>query len=601
MPDVTMKGRESARIPPGWPVAEDPLRIAILGWARLSLQGREGSGYNLSASELAAGLAMSGHRVFYMRSGMDYVLGRGLHAKPVEGWRGVECWDAINSPNLSPAAMNFRNMRTETSSPRQARFVLNWLDRVDAQVVHIHSLEGYGLDLIGAVRDSGRPVIVTLHNYWFVCPQVDLLHEEKRVCTDYRGGERCVGCLEARSSGHARARRLILQTLERVAGPELLGAARSLPRQSVHRLRILATGSRGSVDREAPDPDPELSSGMTVTDAETHDGTINHGLEPVKESKIAKLGEAPLDQNERFLEAEHHVAATNEYGRRRLAGVEALNRASLVTPPSDFLRRVHVSMGVDEQRTRHVRLGQPHFDQINRRARRSPYYDVRPWDPGTARRPLRFGFFGTTRNNKGLDVLIRAIPLLDKDVRQRCQFLIRAGGWDWDFRRRVSAFPEVQFAGGYDLLQLIGAGGEYDVGVLCHVWFENSPLVMLEHLHAGKFVLTPRLGGPADWIEPPRNGMFFRAGVAEDLASCITELVQGGVSIPSPREVHDASTLRSYPDHVREVESIYREFLALEGADDERSSARLNAPEGGRAPEGVEVRTQVGRDAARAQ
>jgi len=254
-----------------------------------------------------------------------------------------------------------------------------------------------------------------------------------------------------------------------------------------------------------------------------------------------------------------------------------------VTPPSDFMRKVYVKMGVEEERTRTIRLGQPHFDQINRRARRSPYYDVRPWHCERSTGPLRFGFFGTTRHNKGLDILIRAIPLLEKDVRQRCQFLVRASGWDWPFRKRVLQFPEVQFAGGYDLHQLIGAWSEYDVGILPHIWFENSPLVMLEHLHAGKMVVTSRLGGPAEWIVEQAkgaggaesdgasrhaggqcgNGLFFPGGDPEGLATCITRLVKGEVTVPSPREVHDVTPhLQSYPGHVSEVATMYAGLLA---------------------------------------
>ena len=41
-----------------------------------------------------------------------------------------------------------------------------------------------------------------------------------------------------------------------------------------------------------------------------------------------------------------------------------LNDASLVIPPSDYVRRVYLKMGLDEPRSRVVRLGQPHFDQI---------------------------------------------------------------------------------------------------------------------------------------------------------------------------------------------------------------------------------------------
>jgi glycosyltransferase involved in cell wall biosynthesis len=223
-------------------------------------------------------------------------------------------------------------------------------------------------------------------------------------------------------------------------------------------------------------------------------------------------------------------------------------------------------MGVTESKLRWVRLGQPHFDQINRKARRSPFYDLRPWDLATATRPLRFGFYGTVRNNKGLEVLLQAIPLLQTVIRQRCQFIIRALGWDWPLRKRLSAYPEVSFAGGYDLLQLIASAGDYDVGVLPHIWFENSPLVMLEHLHAGKFVIASRLGGPADFITPEKNGLLFAAGRPDELAACITCVVKGEVVLPSPREIHQASLLQSYPAHVMEVQGIYRELLERMGS-----------------------------------
>jgi glycosyltransferase involved in cell wall biosynthesis len=190
---------------------------------------------------------------------------------------------------------------------------------------------------------------------------------------------------------------------------------------------------------------------------------------------------------------------------------------------------------------------------------------MRPWDPHDARRPLRFAFHGTTRNNKGLLWLLRAIPLLDPDVRRRCQFVIRAAGWDWPFRKLASPYPEVQFTGGYDALQLLAAWGEYDVGILCHVWFDNLPLVMLEHLHGGKFVVSSRLGGPADWLDSRVTGLLYAAGHPEQLAQCITRLVRGDVTIASPREIHAAAPLPSFPAHVAQIEEIYLEALDRDG------------------------------------
>lgn len=568
-----MSSAETEMLPPdGWPIAERPLRIALLGWARLSAQAREGSGYNLNASELATGLALSGHKLFYLRSGMQYTtLRRTPFVRETETWRGIRCSTLFNSRNLSPASSNFRNPAQECASPRDSRLVLRWVREVGADVVHIHSLEGFGLDLIASLRDAGLPVVVTPHNYHYACPQVDLLHREKECCLDYDGGRRCVGCLAAPEPGKARRNRGVMQDVERLVGIDLTVALRQTARLLAARLTGRENPLKGGPE-DRISPDPETARGFDCGDP-AHPGTIDHGLRVTARDKVEPLGRAPADANERFLASgDIHLRVANEYGTRRRAGIDALNRASLVTPPSAFMCRAYQAMGVDRERLRHVRLGQPHFDQINRRARRSPFYGVRPWEPESARRPLRVAFWGTTRNNKGFGVMARAIERLEKRDRQRCQFIVHAGGGDWGYRKMLSRYPEVSFLGGYDTLMLLAGAGEYDVAVLPHIWFENSPLVMLEHLHAGKFIISSRLGGPVDWIHEPGspqaspngglgNGLLFPAGDDEALAACIERVVRGDVTLPSPREVHEVSHLWSYPRHVAEVESIYREVL----------------------------------------
>lgn len=571
-----------------WPRTDRPLTIVMLGWARLSSQGREGSGYNLSKSELARGLTLSGHSVKYLASGMTNRLGFLTAGSPFierrEEWGGIECFELRNSPNVSPAAFNFTNTRTEIADPHSTALVVAWLREVGTDVVHIHSQEGYALDLIPAIEAAGIPVVVTPHNYWFVCPQVDLLQRERTVCLDYQGGTCCVGCLPGKDVRKLQNTRAWGQTLEHHLGMYPADVARKTAYGIKPLLRRLR---RGHFSIRHVDPplnparlgDPEVGLGFeSVRRDEARGTTITHRPPMGRDDHPSEYARSEWDTNEQVLAGGKRAKVSlNVYGERRHAGVAALGAASMVIPPSDYLRQVHVRMGVPEHKTRWVRLGQPHFDQINRRARRSPFYDASPWSATGAHgngpdRPLRFGFFGTVRPNKGLEVLARAIPLLEPAVRERCQFIIRAQGYEFGYRKRLAEFPEVSVWCGYDLYQLISAAGEYDVGILSHIWLENSPLVLLENFHAGKMVVCSRLGGPVDWLRDPRehagshNGLFFTGGAEDELAACITRLVRGEVAIPSPREIHDRTTLRSYPGHVAEVEGIYREVLAAKRA-----------------------------------
>lgn len=548
-----------------WPRTERPIRIALLGWARLALQAAEGSGYNLSASELAAGLVMSGHEVSYLSSGMAYSPVPGLRVRFRETWRGVTCHEVVNSPMLAPAAANFRNAEREVACPTLTAVVLRHLDELRVRLVHVHSLEGFGIDLISALRASGRAVVVTPHNYWYACPQVDLLYSERELCRDFLGGTRCSTCLPADPPGIKKLKRMAAMAGERTLGPKQTELIRVKTKRVLSRHASSGSDESPARVRRNLLPDPSVALGHDTGGCD--DGLIHHGFADGASAVPAAPVPLELDENERFLAGRDvHLSVLSGHGRRREAGVAALSSADLVTPPSAFNMELHAMLGVPRDRQRVVRYGQPHFDQINRRARRGPFYGNRPWDAEHAARPLRFGFFGTTRANKGLEVLVRAIPLLPHDIRRRCQFIIRAQGQDWPFRKRLAAYPEVSFLGGYDLLQLISAGGEYDIGLLPHIWFDNSPLVMWEHLHAGKPVIAARLGGAADTIrsldEHERgNGLFFAGGRPDDLAQQIGRLVTGEVAVPSAAEIHAASELQTYPGHVREMDGIYQRLV----------------------------------------
>lgn len=549
------------------PQTERPRTIAMLGWATLSRQAEEGSGYNLNASELAIGLAQLGHRVHYLGSGLRYGLRPGPSIRAIKPWKGVANYELVNSPNLSPSAINLRNVNTERRCERTTRLVLDWLARTEAEVVHAHSLEGLSLDLIGSIEARGIPVIATTHNYWFLCPQVDLLHREHEVCLDYEGGARCANCLQAPNPPARRAKRRLGQTLQRLVGHHVATHARA-------SAAALARSIRRSGKPEAiPADDLRFLGyeGRAVDAARAAEGAAStYGVraEPDELPKPAPL--LSEDTNERMLaNTDVHLRIVNDYGRRRHDGIAALSAATLVTPPSDFLGRVHEAMGLEPARRRTVRLGQPHFDRMHRAAIALPGYDRSPWTPGCDR-PLRLAFFGTVRPNKGLRVLADAITMLPDDVRHACLFHIRAAGGDWGFRKFLSGFPQVQFAGAYDLMQRAASVAEYDVGLLPHIWMENSPLVLLEHLHAGKMVITSRLGGPPEWIvrrDGVTNGLLFPSGDAGALADRIASLVRGEVAIPSARAIHDITPhLTSYPAHVREVQSIYEEAIATKAS-----------------------------------
>lgn len=494
------------------------LTIAMLGWSWPPLGASEGSGLNLNMGELAAALVERGHRVVYLRSGITYSLRPGMRVNGYEPWRGVGLFDAENAPNVATGNFNFDNVRGQVRSSRHTRLVMEWLEGVRPDVVHVHSMEGFAFELIGAMRGRGWPVVVTAHNYYWLCPQIDLFERERRVCADYDGGRLCVGCLRMPAAGSERRARRLVQTIRR---------------------------------RFGSDPARRL------------EGALRAQTGPGETAEVAAGTAAPLDRVDkrsdelRLLAARSHLVVVNEYGERRAAAVRALNACSAVLCPSRCLLDVHAAMGVRPEVLRLVRLGQPHFDVLRREAEASPGYGSPPWVARTSAGPLRFAFFGNVYPNKGLHVLASAIERLPPEVHARASFLIHASGGDGPFRERLARFPNVRLGGAYAAEDLPRLAREYDVGLFPNQGLDNSPFVMLEYLHAGKFAVCSELGGPRGWIVPGGNGVLVKANDPAEWGNAIEQLVRGHIALPSPCEIHGASVLPSFAEYVPIVEQEY--------------------------------------------
>jgi glycosyltransferase involved in cell wall biosynthesis len=102
----------------------------------------------------------------------------------------VLLFDLMNSPNMP----GNRNPKSEVSNESILKLCRRVLQDVKPDIVHIHELTYLCSVLIDECRNYGIPTVKTIHNYWDVCPQRDLLYNGETVCTNYFEGGRCVDC-----------------------------------------------------------------------------------------------------------------------------------------------------------------------------------------------------------------------------------------------------------------------------------------------------------------------------------------------------------------------------------------------------------------------
>ena len=87
------------------------------------------------------------------------------------------------------ALARFRNTRIERS-------FACFLERVRPDVVHFQHLFKLSGSLIRIAQEMGIPAVVTLHDYWFLCYNGQLLRPGLRNCAGPLGGVKCPGCAE---------------------------------------------------------------------------------------------------------------------------------------------------------------------------------------------------------------------------------------------------------------------------------------------------------------------------------------------------------------------------------------------------------------------
>lgn len=143
---------------------------------------------------LATALAAAGHdvHVFARTSAPDRAQGeffaaaaprrgapRVTHA--VYRWEGIRALDGVYT--CEPMAATLRAfLAAEGAAGRSF------------DVAHVHHLTGMSTDAIAALRDRGIPVVLTLHDYWFLCPRGQMWHRREELCERVEPS-RCGECL----------------------------------------------------------------------------------------------------------------------------------------------------------------------------------------------------------------------------------------------------------------------------------------------------------------------------------------------------------------------------------------------------------------------
>lgn len=354
------------------------------------------------------------------------------------------------------------NFRETYERPPIADRFRQLLDRVKPDLVHAMHAMDLGVGVLRHARERGIPLGYTLHDYWFTCARWGQRHHPDGYVCETVRHETCAACL---------------RTLPWRQPRGAAGALRGL-RWLQENFGIDLAGPVKSAARAARAGKAAFSSGES-------------------RSSSAPLTARDVEERERHLRA------------------EAVEDVDLFLAPSKFLRDQMVAWGIPRKKLLTSMIG---IDKRPlRRVRRTPS------------RLLRVSFHGSLMRTKGAHVLLEAWARLPKDAAARGILTVRGAPRDAAYAREVArlskragAVLEREFPR-RDLAAKLSAT---DLLVVPSIWWENSPLAILEGLEARVPLLVSDLGGMAELVPEGRGGYRFPPGDPVALAALLEECLR---------------------------------------------------------------------------
>lgn len=503
-----------------------PIKVLYYNWVDYDDPEKRGGGVSIYQRNLIDAALARGDSVCFLSSGLSYSpLVRRPFIRRVSGARDRVCkFDLVNSPVFSPGHAAFGQ---DVSGGPDIDAVFAELLRTEGpfDVIHFNNLEGVPVSFLRLAREHhpGARVVLSLHNYFTFCPQVNLWFQERTACKDYRQGKKCVNCLPAPPGRRATKRTY----------------------QVDYCLRRLGLRPQGPLYR--------LGTWLVHGPIYTTYRSVRTGVRALAWAARWALGRRKQSQPARPVQL-LDAASAAKFARRRQLFLDAVNEyADHVLAVSQRVAELAVGFGIDAAKVETAYIG-------TRFARQTV---PRPAPQGqsissSGAEPLRIAYLGYMRSDKGFYFYLDALKKMPEALASRLALVFAAKITDryalFRIKQMAHRFAAVTFFDGYTHAQLPRVLAEVDLGIVPVLWEDNLPQVAIECVGSGVPVLTSDRGGARELLDCPE--LVFRAGsftslftrlraIMED-PSILTRAMAGRRRLFTPEEHYDHLRERYY-------------------------------------------------------
>lgn len=401
------------------------------------------------------------------------------------------------------------------------RLFVDWLAEYKPDIIHFQHTYPLSASLLERVQAMKIPFVVTLHDFWYMCPQLNLLRPDFSLCPGSHHSVNCYECV----FGHAYA----------PPGENVPNFTAGLPEKAPANAEPHPIGLSDSLYYPLQRLLPGWVRKLLL---KTHDFLRLTVVVPLRSlwATMGNVDRTPLETRATYMQ-------------------NLLQQCRYIIAPSRKVKEFYVDFGVPEDTIYVI----PHGMNV------AVWNNFKP-----VSRPLgetvRFGYIGSLLPHKGVDFLIKVFLTADlTDVELSIHgFEIP----DTSFTRRLHNMARdslvIHFAGPYSQPELPNILNEIDVLLIPSRVHESFSIVTREAMLAGLPVIASNVGGIPDAIQNEVNGILLPPGDMDAWQNALRRIATDPELIA---ELHKAQLqmaihIKSINDHATEIGQIYNDIIS---------------------------------------
>lgn len=121
-----------------------------------------------------------------------FTINKKLNIKKNAKEYGLSIYEIINP--LPVSLLGGINNYSAFTKSVDRKIYRDFLQRLKPDIVHIHTLMGLHKEFFEVAKELKIKIIYTTHDYFGICPKVNLMDLSDKVCNDYENGMKCISC-----------------------------------------------------------------------------------------------------------------------------------------------------------------------------------------------------------------------------------------------------------------------------------------------------------------------------------------------------------------------------------------------------------------------